>query len=317
MLAGFDKWYCEKGLDPSIDPIYPDDKNVGGYNASDCGTIKAPAVISISYTQTEADLPKKYAERQCREFLKLGLQGTTVLTASGDRGAAANSGACIDPRSGASNVTHGLFSPNFPASCPWITTVGGTKFPPTDKRWSPGTGFPAEIAYRQILSDNHTVSSSGGGFSNVFPAPFYQIGLVDDYMKKSHETSHLRNLSSSGYFNQHGRGYPDLSGLANDYLVYICGDLHKVKGTSAPTPVIAAMVALINDARFKGGKGPVGFINPALYAFRKEIMTDVVEGYNEGCGVSRAFPAAKGWDAVTGLGTPDFKKLHKLFLSFP
>ncbi|KAJ3496860.1 hypothetical protein NLG97_g2339 [Lecanicillium saksenae] len=292
MLAGFDKTYY-------------------------CGTVNAPFVISISYTKAEAALPRDYVERQCLEFLKLGLQGTTVLVASGDRGAAANNGSWIDPSTGSLNSTKGFFSPNFPASCPWVTTVGGTQLESTDKTWEPNATSPKQTTFYQTFTDNVTVSSSGGGFSNVVKTPFYQMSHTQTYMDSSSASPHLANLSSAGYFNRQGRAYPDLSALSNNYLVSIYEKLHNVKGTSAPTPVIASMIALINAARQETGKGPVGFINPALYYFGDGAMSDIVDRHNEGCGVSPAYPATAGWDPATGLGTPDFTKLLKLFMELP
>lgn len=45
-------------------------------------------MISISYGGDEAGLPVAYQRRQCNEFMKLGLQGVSVLVASGDSGVA-------------------------------------------------------------------------------------------------------------------------------------------------------------------------------------------------------------------------------------
>lgn len=88
MLTAFDQEYCATGLYPNYDPIYPDTVWPGGYNATDCGVYNAPLVISISYASNEAWYPEQYLQRQCLEFLKLGLQGTTVIAASGDYGTA-------------------------------------------------------------------------------------------------------------------------------------------------------------------------------------------------------------------------------------
>ncbi|KAK4096866.1 hypothetical protein N658DRAFT_435233, partial [Parathielavia hyrcaniae] len=85
----------------------------------------------------------------------------------------------------------------------------------------------------------------------------------------------------------------------------------------------AAMVANINDARLHAGKGTVGFINLVLYAAaatarkRGGVLRDVQHGRNWGCGVDEAFPARQAWDAVTGLGTPEFEKLKALYLRLP
>jgi tripeptidyl-peptidase-1 len=317
MLSGFDRHYCKTALDPDMDPIYPDSKNPGGYNASDCGNRKPPLVISISWAQPEAELPERYLRRQCVEFLKLGLQGVTVLAASGDTGPASSQGTCIDPETGSLNTTRGMFSPNFPASCPWVTAVGGSQLSPANQTWTPGVQFPPETAFTWENPTSEQVATSGGGFSRVFKTPPYQSAAVRSYVRDGVEEERLANLSAAGYFNPTGRGYPDLSAMANGYLVYVVGQLHKIYGTSAATPVVASMIARINDARMHLGKGPVGFINPVLYAHAPEFMRDVKTGYSQGCGVAQAYAATKGWDAVTGLGTLDFQKLLQFYLGLP
>lgn len=318
MLAGFDENYCKTALDPAVDPIYPDSKNPGGYNASDCGNRKPPLVISISWAQPEAKLPPRYLRRQCLEFLKLGLQGVTVLAASGDTGPASTQGTCIDPESGSLNTTTGKFSPNFPASCPWVTAVGGSQVNAMNQTWKPGAKFPREAAFMWESDKSKVVASSGGGFSRVFKSPSYQTKSVESYLNNDGEHArHLMNLSSAGYFTPGGRGYPDLAAAATGYLVYVVSQLHQIYGTSASTPVVASMIAKVNDARLHAGKRPVGFINPVLYRHSREFMRDVNAGHNTGCGVLKAYPAASGWDAVSGLGTLDYKKLLDFYLRLP
>jgi tripeptidyl-peptidase-1 len=56
-----------------------------------CGVYQPTNVISVSYGTGENDLPTNYQQRQCNEFMKLGLQGITILYASGDYGVAAES----------------------------------------------------------------------------------------------------------------------------------------------------------------------------------------------------------------------------------
>ena len=86
----------------------------------------------------------------------------------------------------------------------------------------------------------------------------------------------------------------------------------SIDGTSASTPTWAAFITAVNDARIAVGKGPVGWAHPALYsdAFA-DAFHDITEGDNFACGTDAelGFVAAPGWDPVTGLGTPDFKKL--------
>lgn len=69
-LDALDSSYCGHD-DPTQDAIYP--------NAVSCSNAPLTSVISTSYGYNEADLGKNYEERQCHEYLKLGLLGTTVL----------------------------------------------------------------------------------------------------------------------------------------------------------------------------------------------------------------------------------------------
>jgi tripeptidyl-peptidase-1 len=69
------------------------------------------------------------------------------------------------------------------------------------------------------------------------------------------------------------------------------------------------------EERIKVGKGALGFVNPTLYE-HPEVLNDIVNGTNPGCG-TKGFSAVKGWDPVTGLGTPDYPKMLDLFLGLP
>ena len=86
--------------------------------------------------------------------------------------------------------------------------------------------------------------------------------------------------------------------------------LWRESSTSAPT--FAAMVSLLNEARFAAGKPALGFLNPLLYA-NAAAFRDVVNGTNaisRGGGTTRwGWPCTPGWDAATGLGTPLFQQL--------
>lgn len=89
-LAAVNEPYCNS-LDPEINPKYPNPAPAkppipAGYNATDCGTIQPPKVISVSYAWQEDFYPEAYMRRQCLEYLKLGLQGVTVVFRSGDYG---------------------------------------------------------------------------------------------------------------------------------------------------------------------------------------------------------------------------------------
>ncbi|KAF9520163.1 hypothetical protein BS47DRAFT_1336132 [Hydnum rufescens UP504] len=280
-LDALDNTYCA-GDDPTQDPHYPD-PNPGGYKGKDCGKYAPTHVI------------RYYEKRQCNEYLKLGLRGVTVVYSSGDYGVAGNGGNCIDA-SGHLSPSGLRFNPSFPSTCPYITSIGATQIKPGNT-----VAKPEEAA--------ETVIFSGGGFSNVFPMPTYQKAAIKYYYKH-----HKPTYSSSQYNNnQKARGFPDISANGVNYVVAVDGAFSLVYGTSASAPVVGSIFALINDARLAHGKKPIGFVNPTLYA-HPSAFNDITSGNNPGCS-TQGFTAVKGWDPVTGLGTPSFPKLLKLFLS--
>lgn len=80
-------------------------------------------------------------------------------------------------------------------------------------------------------------------------------------------------------------------------------------------PIFASLLNRIVEERIKVGKGPLGFVNPTLYE-NPQVLNDITNGTNPGCGTN-GFHAAKGWDPVTGLGTPNYPKMLELWLSLP
>jgi tripeptidyl-peptidase-1 len=310
-LDAFDSKYCD-GDDPYADAIYPD-PTPGGYKGpSSCGTYELAKVISISYAYNEHDLMPAYEQRQCNEFLKLGLMGTSFLVSSGDNGVAGNFNACIDPdnRLPGPDATYtdgsnGVFSPMFPAGCPYVTAVGATEV-------KPGTNIARALANHsqpeQVLA---TVAHSGGGFSNVFDLPTYQAKTVKDWFK-SHPPVYDSDLYNS---SQSTRAYPDISANGANFAFSVGAEWELTYGTSASAPVLASILTLINQERLKAGKSVVGFINPTAYA-HPEVFNDVTTGTNKGCGTD-GWEAVAGWDPATGLGTPNYDKMLELWMSLP
>ena len=299
-LDAIDGSYCsfEGGDDPTQDAVYPDVLPNGYTGPENCGGFAATKVISTSYGYNEADLTAVYEQRQCNEYMKLGLQGTTFVFSSGDNGVAGNSGQCISANGTYNDGTSGRFNPAFPSTCPYVTAVGATQIVP-----GASVTQPEEAC--------ETVIFSGGGFSNVFPLPSYQSDAV-----KSWFANYPPPYTSAQFNNsQQTRGYPDISANGANYVVAVDGAFSLVYGTSASTPVVGAILTLINEARFAVGKGPIGFINPTLYA-NPEALNDITSGGNQGCGTP-GFTSVQGWDPVTGLGTPNFPKLVARFLSLP
>ncbi|KAL0573727.1 hypothetical protein V5O48_008223 [Marasmius crinis-equi] len=231
-----------------------------------------PLVFTTSYGDDEQTVPQDYAVSVCNLFAQLGARGSSILFSSGDEGVGAGECRTNDGRN------HVQFQPEFPTSCPFITSVGGT------------TQTNPEVA----------VSFSGGGFSNYFARPSYQDATV---------TAFLNDLgtTNSGLFNTTGRAYPDLAAQGTSFQVIIGGRTASVGGTSASSPTVAGIIALLNDVRLAAGKSSLGFLNPFIYQ-NGAAFNDITSGNNPGCGTD-GFTAGAGWDPVTGFGTPDFAKL--------
>ncbi|KAI0870438.1 peptidase S8/S53 domain-containing protein [Hypoxylon argillaceum] len=302
-LDALDGSYCtfEGGDNPDWDAVYPHDASIpNAYTGQPmCGAYNATKVISVSYGRNEGDRPASYTARECMEYMKLGLMGVTLLFSSGDTGVAGNSGRCLLDNGAPTPVgaSYGRFNPLFPASCPWITSVGGSALPAN-----------GSVGDRQVVAYEF---SPGGGFSNLFPLPDYQAATIASYY-----AAHDPGYNSSRYnSSQAVRGFPDVAVASQDFITGIDGGFQAFTGTSAAAPTFGAMITLINGARIKAGKGSVGFLNHVLYA-HPEIFDDIVEGHQSGCG-TEGFSAVEGWDPASGLGAPNFARLKEVLMSLP
>ncbi|KAI0402567.1 subtilisin-like protein [Xylaria palmicola] len=248
---------------------------------------KLPHTLTTSYGEDEQSVPKEYVKKVCNMFGQLGARGVSVLFSSGDTGP----GSACQTNDG-KNTTRLL--PIFPAACPYLTSVGGTE------------GVAPERA----------VSFSSGGFSDLWPRPLYQEAAVSAYLRA------LGPATFAGLYNSRGRGFPDVAAQGAGFVVVTRGRAIKVGGTSASAPTFAAVVALLNNARLAKGLPPLGFLNPWLYLLHRDVLTDIVDGGSTGCtgrDIYSGLPApyvpgagwnaTKGWDPVTGLGTPLFDKM--------
>jgi subtilase family serine protease len=185
--------------------------------------------------------------------------------------------------------------PSWPASSPWVTSVGATRF--VDQK-----AGNAEMASDQF--------GSGGGFSEQFDQSdaAWQVAATATYLS----TVDPSTLPPADAFPAKGRGTPDVSALGEGYQVIVGGHPTSVGGTSASSPAFAGMISLINEARIVAGKPVMGFLNPFLYK-NADAFTDVVLGSNKvgrgGEKLPYGWNCTKGWDPATGLGTPLFGKL--------
>ncbi|KAM9355941.1 tripeptidyl-peptidase 1 [Pholidichthys leucotaenia] len=246
-----------------------------------------PWVHTISYGDDEDSLSTAYMRRINTEFMKAGVRGLSLLFASGDSGAGCRQ----------LSKDQNCFRPSFPASSPYVTTVGGTSFK-----------NPFKVTYEV------TDYISGGGFSNVFEMPDYQVSAVNAYLNSSVK------LPPQSYYNTSGRAYPDMAALSDNYWVVVNRvPIPWVSGTSASTPVVGGMLSLINGQRLQQGLPTLGFLNPLLYKLKGQPLFDVTEGCHLGCldeqVQGQGFCAAPSWDPVTGWGTPDYPALLKALLN--
>lgn len=244
-----------------------------------------PQTISTSYGDDEQTIPASYAQSVCEGFAQLGLRGVSLLFSSGDNGVGAN-GTCVS--NDGKNTT--MFLPAFPASCPYITAVGGTR------------NYPEVVAY-----DVKNGYVSGSGFSNYFAQPDYQksSGVVDKYVESL-------SGANDGLYNKSGRAYPDVAAQGYRYVTIYGGQVVSLDGTSAASPTTASIFALVNDALLAAGEKPLGFLNPWLYSGAgAQAFTDVVNGSSSGCDTG-GFAAGEGWDAASGWGTPQFPTILEI-----
>jgi tripeptidyl-peptidase-1 len=267
---------------------------------------KLPYVITNSYGDHENTVPERYARRVCNQIGMMGLRGRTILESSGDEGVGAvcrNNQAPFNPE----------FTPQFPGTCPYITAVGGTQFLDPVEAWN----------------------ASSGGFSRYFKQPWYQKLAVAEYLNFHITPATKQYYTSNNYTDFSGRGFPDVSAhsLYPYYATAINGTIQANGGTSAASPIVAGILTLLNDARFRAGQPSLGFINPLLYAaaaLKSPGLVDVTRGAALGCqGVDlqngiivkgagiipyATWNATVGWDPVTGLGTLDFMRLKDFAL---
>lgn len=246
-----------------------------------------PWVHTISYGDDEDSLSTAYMTRINTEFMKAGVRGISLLFASGDSGAGCR-------HMGKENA----FRPSFPASSPYVTTVGGTSF---------------KNPYK--VTEEVTDYISGGGFSNVFKMPDYQASAVNTYLKTV-----ASSLPPQSYYSPSGRAYPDISALSDNYWVVTNRvPIPWVSGTSASTPVVGGMVSLFNDQRLLKGLSVLGFLNPLLYKLQGAGLFDVTQGCHLSCldeqVQGKGFCAAPSWDPVTGWGTPNYSELLTILLN--
>jgi kumamolisin len=171
-------------------------------------------------------------------------------------------------------VSDGSDHVDFPSSSPFALACGGTSLKAT----------PSAISAEVVWNDGASGGASGGGVSAFFATPTWQASL-----------STVTTQGSRASLAR--RGVPDVAGNADPetgYEVRVDGSASVIGGTSAVAPLWAALLTRLNQLSGK----PAGLINPKLYQ-AAAAMRDITAGNNGD------FAAAAGWDACTGLGSPN------------
>ncbi len=268
-------------------------------------------IFSISYGLCESQVGSTTKAQLTTAGQQANAQGQTIVTPSGDSGAAD-----CDSNSPA---TQGL-AVDFPASLPTVTAMGGTTFAADSANssnpsvatpyWAGSTNDtnPSALASIPETSWNDSgsiLSATGGGISTFYSQPAWQAGLGVPTGRNVPDISFTSSANHDGYL------ICSQSSCVNGYR-NTDTSFTVLGGTSAPAPSFAGVVALINQ---KLGR-PQGNVNPALYAQAASApwaFHDITTGNNivtctsgTGCvNGSLGYSAGPGYDLVTGLGSPD------------
>jgi kumamolisin len=180
----------------------------------------------------------------------------------------------------ADGINDGQQHADFPASSPYALGCGGTSV----------QGASSTITNESVWNDQY--GATGGAISTFFPLPSWQTAV---------------NVPQGpGGFQ--GRGVPDVAGDADPatgYLVRVDGSWGIEGGTSAVAPLWAGLIALLNQNLGTS----VGYLNPQIYTVCSGTFHDIAQGNNDANGIG-VYVSGPGWDACTGLGSPDGAQLR-------
>jgi kumamolisin len=269
-VAVYFSTFDEKGLVDCLSAVIEDSAN-------------DPSVLSISWGwaenqpfNSEGVIWSSAAIDHCNaSFLAAAHLGITTCVSTGDDGSEAQ-------------MTDGRAHVNFPATSPYVLAVGGTTL--HVRQDSSGSQQITEVVWNGGSGDG-----GGGGISDITPVPSWQPGIPVSI--------------NAGSFA--GRGIPDVAAnadTATGYLMRSRGKNKVVGGTSASAPLWASLIVRINATL--GSR--VGNFNALLYSKfgPNGVLRDITVGNNDTEGLLDGnFKAGPGWDACTGWGVPDGKKL--------
>jgi Pro-kumamolisin, activation domain/IPT/TIG domain/Fibronectin type III domain len=243
-------------------------------------------------------------------FEQTAAQGQTIYSSAGDDGS-------DDCAGHAATAVATDLSVDDPASQPYVTSVGGTTI-------TNATEPPAET----VWNNGNDGGAGGGGVSEAWAMPPWQSAVAgpqptseqacsDDPTGTESDNYHLAGLATTLPSGTECRETPDVSALADPqtgYTIVWDGGWYQIGGTSASTPLWAAITADINaSTNCSSLPDGLGFATPLFYqvassdpASYADAFSDVTAGNNDNLDVatSGTWSAAKGYDLASGLGTP-------------
>jgi subtilase family serine protease len=320
-------WYGEETLDVEAVHAMAPDSDIRYYGASSCfdndllDTLAQvvdddqASLVTNSWGDAGEPTSTQSIAAYQQVFLQGAMQGIGFMFSSGDNGDEL--------------AATGIKQPDFPASDPYVTAVGGTSDAigaAGDMEWQTGWGTVKHSLSQDGNSWDLTgyLYGAGGGDSALFNKPAYQQGVVPN------------ELAS-------GRGVPDIAMDADPNTGMLVGetqtfsdgqyyDEYRLGGTSLASPLLAGMTALASQ----NAGGRLGFLNPAIYSQAGGSTYNDVKGAPHDAGVVRvdyansedasggllysvrtfdedsSLVTVKGWDDVTGVGSPNSSWLTSL-----
>ncbi len=232
------------------------------------------SVVSISWGAAEDVFPQDFVNEMHSRLLEAAALGITVAVASGDNG---SWGGVVDEKGVPDKKLH----VDFPASSSFALACGGTSLMSTGNAIS-----------ETVWHNTSTIWATGGGVS------------VQWWGRPNYQASAKVPPNRNGGI---GRGVPDVAGDGDGdtgYIVRVHGGDHTIGGTSAVAPLWAGLIAILNQ---KLGYR-LGFVNDKLYAMGSQGFHAIVHGNNDVANL-HAYSAGPGWNACTGLGSPDALKI--------
>ncbi|GAA4984615.1 S53 family peptidase [Kitasatospora paranensis] len=330
--CGGSGWYGEQSLDvEAVHAVAPEANivYVGAASCNDSDLLDALTkivdhrladIVSNSWGDIEGNETPDSAAAYDQTFKLGAVEGIGFYFSSGDNGDELDN-------TGKKQV-------DSPTNSAWVTAVGGTSL-----AVGRGDTYQFETGWgtrKALLSDDGAswtdfpgafTGGAGGGTSAIVKQPFYQRGVVPDTLAKANGSTRLRTV-------------PDIAAVADPNTGFLMGqtqswpdgtvsyDEYRIGGTSLASPVIAGVQALAQQAR----RVPIGFANPSIYArYNTRLLHDVTDqplgaghslavarvDYANGVdaaggtrtsvrslGMDSSLNAVRGYDDVTGVGTP-------------